>query len=1015
MHKILLVILVIGSSFVLRAESDELAKVNPNQAFFLFEENKGQFDDQILFRCRLPNGFMYLGENGITYLLEDQEALRELHERMHNYDFIGPQLPVILKQHVVRLKFINQKKPTVRAYNPANYYLNYYKGSDSSKWATGVKMYTDILYANVFPGIDLRIYNTTNGDLKFDWIVGEGDARDIRYAVEGADDLMIRNNELIIQTSVGELTETAPLLIRDKAQSNNFNPNESCFFLLRDSVVQFGFNSEGIKSNLIVDPALIFSTYSGSRGDNFGFTATYDSRGNLFAAGITDGDDGQYPVTTGAVQTIYGGGAGNFPANLPCDITISKYDSSGEHLLWATYLGGDLDEYPHSLVTDRDDDLLVFGTTYSHNFPTSSNAYDRSFNGDVDIIVSKISSDGTVLMGSTFIGGSKNDGHNSNSQLRHNYADDFRGDIIPNENKEVFIASCTESEDFPMLHPVDSVQKFQEGCIVQLSPDLSQLLWSTFLGGDLRDALYSIRIDGDSFIYVGGGTSSTDLQTTDSAIFKTYQGLVDGYVARLNTQSKKLLELSYWGTDQYDQVYFLDLDQKGHVYLTGQTNGNIEPSPGVYGSDNKGQFIVKLDTSLSHIVWQTSFGVKKNAIDLSPSAFLVDNCEHIYVSGWGSSVRPDLNPGSTNNLPTTSDAVQKTTDGNDFYILVLNKDAQGLLYATYFGGDTTADHVDGGTSRFDKKGVIYQSVCSSCPNGFEKGHQDFPVTPNAAFTTNFSPRCSNASFKIDLQIKSAVDAYFVPDPVIGCMPLTVNLENRSDIVKKFRWDFGDGTSDSVNLEPAHTYSNPGTYTITLTVIDSNTCNISDQFKRTITVLENGKADFSYTFDACTNLVQFTTSAHGPEYLWILGDGDSSSSKSFQHVYPPSGSYEIWFYENPGTLCADSVKKVLNTNDPSNRSLLVPNVFTPDGDGYNDEYCLQGFTPGCDSIHLYIYNRWGELVFETDKIDDCWDGSVLNRNRKHPPGTYFYILDVFYGDTKKDDRISGTISLITGAK
>ncbi len=128
---------------------------------------------------------------------------------------------------------------------------------------------------------------------------------------------------------------------------------------------------------------------------------------------------------------------------------------------------------------------------------------------------------------------------------------------------------------------------------------------------------------------------------------------------------------------------------------------------------------------------------------------------------------PGVHNGSTTGLPITGNAVQSATDGNDFYLIVLGKNAVNLLYATYFGGNASDDHVDGGTSRFDKNGVIYQSVCSSCPGG-----SDFPTTPNAYAQTNVSPRCSNASFKLDFQISNAVSSYFNANPSLGCAPLT---------------------------------------------------------------------------------------------------------------------------------------------------------------------------------------------------------------------------------------------------
>ncbi len=989
----------------------QISETTSHVNHFLFEENKGQFDTNVLYRCELPTGFMFIEKDRITYLFEDQADRAELMRRFHNHQFIGPEQPLIHNSHAVQLNFVDKSSSSyLETSMPEGYYHNYFVGSKAN-WASDVRLYSEIAYRNMYPGIDLLIYTDSSGSLKFDWLVTDGaNPALIKLQYSGADNLELLQETLIVHTSVGSFFESSPYLVQENEQLARSLPN--CHYQLEDSVVSFNIeNQEQLSGAYIIDPKLIFSTYSGSRGDNFGFTATYDLKGNLYAGGITNGSQGPYPVTSGAIQKVYGGGAAFAPANLPCDITISKYDSAGNNLLWATYLGGDLDEYPHSLVTDRDNDLLIFGTSYSENYPTTDDAYDQSFNGDVDIVVTKISEDGKTLLGSTYIGGSGVDGLNSNNALRYNYADDFRGDIIPDENKTVYVASCTESNDFPLIDAVDTSQKFQEGCILQLTPNLTDLEWATFLGGSGRDALYSIKVDSDSSVYVGGGTSSTDLIKSDSVLSNSYFGAVDGFVAKLDRKNHTLTKLTYWGTPSYDQVYFIDLDENGHIFLAGQTTGNIKPSPNVYGQANKGQFVAKLDTSLNNIVWQTSFGKRDNNIDISPSAFLVDNCEHIYVSGWGSNVRPDLNPGSTIDLETTSDAVQKTTDGNDFYIIVLNKDAESLLYATYFGGDSTGDHVDGGTSRFDKKGVIYQSVCSSCPNGGEPGHQDFPVTANAAFTTNFSPRCSNASFKIDLQIKSAVDAYFVPDPIIGCNPLDVDFENRSDIVEKFIWDFGDGSFDSTNLHPKHIYDKPGEYIITLTVIDSNTCNISDQFRRSVRVLGASDAQFTFDLNGCTNEVMFETESEGLNYLWVLGDGDSAYTRSFTHIYPPGGKYDVWFYVNPGTLCADSIKKTINTNDPGNRDLLIPNVFTPNSDGFNDLYCLDGFTKNCDEIVLRIYNRWGELVFKTKDIEECWDGSVLNRSRQHPPGTYFYILNVTYGDTGEKNTVSGTVTLI----
>ena len=122
-------------------------------------------------------------------------------------------------------------------------------------------------------------------------------------------------------------------------------------------------------------------------------------------------------------------------------------------------------------------------------------------------------------------------------------------------------------------------------------------------------------------------------------------------------------------------------------------------------------------------------------------------CDKIYISGWGSNLGGSL---STLNLPFTYDAYQNTTDGNDFYLMVLDDFMDTLLYATYFGGTQSNEHVDGGTSRFDKKGVIYQSVCAGCG-----GNSDFPIEPSigAVSSTNNSFNCNNAVFKFNVTSK----------------------------------------------------------------------------------------------------------------------------------------------------------------------------------------------------------------------------------------------------------------------
>lgn len=985
---------------------------------FLFEENKGQYHENVLFRTEIPSGYLFIERDGLTYSFHNAKEKHELMEFFHHFRNEETTQKFKVHGHVLKLRLHNSIDPEVHGNYAASYYSNYFRrNGNRAVRVSGVRSFEKVTLASIYPNIDLQFYTGPDGSLKYDWIVHRGaDVTDISLEILGADSLAVQVGHLQIFHSIGVLTETPPITLSDHLTA----PIPRFRFDLQGDLLTFrsadliapAQSNAFDRTNPVeyrIDPKLIFSTYSGSRGDNFGFTATYDSRGNLYAGGITDGYFGQYPVTAGSYQTEFGGGEGLSPANLACDISISKYDSAGNNLIYATYLGGERDEYPHSLVVDKNDQLLVMGTSYSKDFPFTLTAFDTTHNGNTDIIVSKFSADGRKLLASTYIGGSGRDGLNSNGSLRYNYADDYRGDIFMDESNNAYIASSTNSSDFPMVDAVDNTISGSEGCAFELNEDLSELLWSTYWGGSGADALYSIKVDIDSNIVVGGGSSSDTMHTTKGVLHSKRIGGIDGIIAIFDQGTKEVKAASYFGTGSYDQIYFVEINNEGSIFVAGQTEGNIKPSSGVYGQSNKGQFVAKIDTSLKSVEFQTSFGVRDNQIDIAPTAFLVDNCEHIYMSGWGSVVRPDLHPGSTTDLEVTSDAEQPTTDGNDFYIIVLDKDAQSLLYATYFGGDTTADHVDGGTSRFDKRGVIYQSVCSSCPNGGEPGHQDFPVTPSAAFTTNFSPRCSNASFKIDLQIRTAVDAYFRPDPPLGCAPLDVHFENFSRTQGTFVWDFGDGNKDTTNYSPDHRYDQPGTYEVTLTVIDSNTCNISDVFKRTILVYGHTDATFEFELEPCIYEATFTTSSKGPDFFWDFGDGQTSDKKNPKHLYEPGQTYEVMLITNRNSLCADTASALVETAPKGGSDIFIPNVFTPGADGFNDFYCLDGLNSGCDSIEWFIYNRWGERVFHSKSIHDCWDGRL--GGRQLPSGTYYNIIKVYRMEIEQEFRHSGTVTLI----
>ncbi|MDX9751433.1 MAG: gliding motility-associated C-terminal domain-containing protein [Flavobacteriales bacterium] len=772
-----------------------------------FTENRGQWPAQVLYRALVPDGVVFVEADALTFV---QYADLPLQAHGGGHVPAGPP-----RAHAYRVHFVGGRATAHQGERTAAHYENHFIGNDPDHWGTGCAVHGAVRLKDVWPGIDMRL-DGAHG-LKYDLIVAPG-ADPAAIALRYAGHLRVETaaEELHVHLTTGMVFEEAPVVFH--AEGRDTVPAR---YRLEGDVLTFMLGpGHDPARTLVIDPVLTFSSFSGSTANNFGFTATYDAEGHLYGGGIVFGPG--YPVTLGAYDPTFNSGI--------VDVGVSKWSPDGSTLVWSTYFGGQGADAPHSMVVNADNELFVFGSTGSSDLPITPGCHDATFNGGPPVgfaggygftfangsdgFIARFSADATVLMGSTYIGGSGTDAVN-NSPLSHNYGDPFRGEVALDPAGDPVVATCTNSPDMPVTPgaPQPMHGGAMDGYVFRMDAALTTLMWATFRGGSDDDTANGVQFNSSGQVYVAGGTRSADMPMAGDPWQPAHAGHTDGYVARY-APGGALLAATHLGTPQYDQAFFVQVDVQDDVYVVGQTYGDYPVTPGVYANPGSGVFIHKLAPDLGASVWSTRIGNGDWDQDLSPSAFLVSDCGQIYFSGWAGTTNNMGAPQSstTNGLPITTGAFQSSTDGSDFYLMVLEPDAAALNYGSYFGG-TSAEHVDGGTSRFDKNGKVYQAVCAGCGGG------SFPTTPGVHGPVNNSS-CNLGVFKFDLFMPQIAIAIEGDDQI--CYPGEVSFTNNSTGGNTWAWDFGDGGT-STEFEPAHTYTAPGTYTVTLVMTDQYGC------------------------------------------------------------------------------------------------------------------------------------------------------------------------------------------------
>jgi len=304
--------------------------------------------------------------------------------------------------------------------------------------------------------------------------------------------------------------------------------------------------------SLVIDPVLSYSTYLGGSGTDQAYAVAVDADGHAYVTGRTDSIN--FPVS-GAFQSSV---SGSF------DVFVAKFNTTGDALLYSTYIGGSGDDEAYGIAVDFSGNVYLAGFTDSSNFPTM-NAAQPSKGGSRDGFVTKLNANGSALVYSTYLGGNGFD---------ENFA------IAIDSQGNAYVTGLTTSSNFPLVNPI---QPFLGGggddaFIAKLNTNGSALIYSTYLGGSGSDEGFGITVDSSGNAFISGQTNSTNFPVVDALQPAFGGGFLDAFVTKINAQGTSLLYSTYLGGSNDDTAEGVAVNTAGNAYIVGRTRSPNFPT-----------------------------------------------------------------------------------------------------------------------------------------------------------------------------------------------------------------------------------------------------------------------------------------------------------------------------------------------------------------------------------------------------------------------------------------------------
>ncbi|HEV3204188.1 MAG TPA: SBBP repeat-containing protein [Gemmataceae bacterium] len=602
------------------------AKSPLNRPFY-FEKNQGQTDPRV--------GYMAHG-SGYTLFLTPTEAVFRLPSlQSSTVSSAPPADPALHMQMVGANPNANglglEQQPGV---------VNYYRGNDPAHWQTQIPTFSQVSYQNIYAGIDL-LYYANQGRLEYDFVVSPGvSPGNIRLNFAGADRMHVDGaGDLLMDVAGQEVSFQKPTFYQDingfrQPVSGNYRLLDEPSSLPHQVACELGPYDTG--RPLVIDPLFerYDRTFGGSQADE-GHGLAVDFQGFSYVTGFTESDDfpGD-PASRGGgrdafvtklspdfsqfIFSTYLGGSDtdngnaiaidpfgrayvtgntqsmNFPTVNPLqgfsdlqgqqNAFITRFNPLGR-IDFSTYFGGDNQDSGNGIAVNNAGIVFLTGSTSSSNFPvTRPFAFQPQLNGTQNAFVSKVDTDHSMVLYSTYLGGRDIDAGNG---------------IAIDAQNNAYVVGTTTSTAFPTANPLqDQLNGPQDAFITKLDMQRPQLTFSTFLGGSDVDFGNGIALDSQNNAYVTGSTASSDFPIVGTPFQGKFGGNQDAFVTKIDRSGSAIVYSTFVGGSDLDIGYGIAVDRQGRAFITGSTMSQDFPllNPLLQGfQGNQDAFVTKLD------------------------------------------------------------------------------------------------------------------------------------------------------------------------------------------------------------------------------------------------------------------------------------------------------------------------------------------------------------------------------------------------------------------------------------